>query len=77
MGLTTFIPSYSGGDSDGKESACQYRRHGFNSWVSWGRRSPRGGNGNPLQYSCLGNPWTEETGPWDHKELDATSDLTL
>ena len=20
------------------------------------RRSPRGGNGNPLQYSCLGNP---------------------
>ena len=27
----------------------------------WGRY-PRGGNGNPLQYSCLGNPWTEETG---------------
>ena len=23
-------------------------------------RSPRGGNGNPLQYSCLENPWTEE-----------------
>ena len=22
-------------------------------------RSPRGGNGNPLQYSCLENPWTE------------------
>ena len=22
--------------------------------------SPRGGNGNPLQYSCLENPWTEE-----------------
>ena len=20
------------------------------------------GNGNPLQYSCLGNPWTEEPG---------------
>ena len=23
-------------------------------------RSPGGGNGNPLQYSCLGNPWTGE-----------------
>ena len=23
-------------------------------------RSPGEGNGNPLQYSCLGNPWTEE-----------------
>ena len=22
-------------------------------------RSPREGNGNPLQYSCLENPWTE------------------
>ena len=23
-------------------------------------RSPGGGNGNSLQYSCLGNPWTEQ-----------------
>ena len=23
-------------------------------------RSPGIGNGNPLKYSCLGNPWTEE-----------------
>ena len=23
-------------------------------------RSHGGGNGNPLQYSCLGNSWTEE-----------------
>ena len=23
-------------------------------------RSPGGGHGNPLQYSCLENPWTEE-----------------
>ena len=23
-------------------------------------RSPGGGNGNAIQYSCLGNPWTEE-----------------
>ena len=25
-------------------------------------RSPGEGNGNPLQYSCLGNPWTEKLG---------------
>ena len=25
------------------------------------RRSPGGGKGNPLQYYCLKNPWTEET----------------
>ena len=25
-------------------------------------RSPRGGNGNPLQYSCLGNP--KKRGAW-------------
>ena len=26
------------------------------------RRSPGAGNSNPLQYSCLENPWTEEPG---------------
>ena len=25
-------------------------------------RSPRGGKGNPLQHSCMGNPMTEEPG---------------
>ena len=25
-------------------------------------RSDRKGNGNSLQYSCLGNPWTEKSG---------------
>ena len=25
-------------------------------------RSPRGGNGNPLQFSYLENPWTEKPG---------------
>ena len=39
-------------------------------------RSPGGGNGNPLQYSCLENSmdrgawWT--TVPCGHKELDTT-----
>jgi len=47
------------GGTSGKEPACQCRRHkkpGFNPW--WGR-SPGGGNGNPLHYSC---PGTEEPG---------------
>ena len=43
----------------GKESALQRRRHGFNPW--W-RKSPGEGNDNPLLYSCLGNPWTEDPG---------------
>ena len=37
-------------------------------------RSPGGGNGNPLQYSCLEN--SMDRGAWlgscDHKELDMT-----
>ena len=43
----------------GKESACQWRRCGFNSWVrkiSWRRKC------NPLQYSCLENPM--DRGAW-------------
>ena len=32
------------------------------SLVSWVRRSPGEGNSNPLQYSCLGNPWTGKPG---------------
>ena len=38
-------------------------------------RSPRGGDGNPLQYPCLGNPTDRGAmsyGPWGHKELDVT-----
>ena len=36
-----------------KEFSCQCRRHEFDPWV---RKIPRGvGNGNALQYSCLGN----------------------
>ena len=32
---------------------------GFDPWV---RKIPGEGNGNPLQYSCLGNPRTEKPG---------------
>ena len=39
-------------------------------------RSLGGGNGNPLQYSCLENfmyrgAWRATYNPWGHKELDA------
>jgi len=40
------------GGSDGKESACNAGDPG--STRGFGR-SPEEGNGNPLQYSCLGN----------------------
>ena len=44
------------GGSDSKESTCNA---GDLSLIpGWGR-SPGEGNGNPFQYSCLGNPWTE------------------
>ena len=41
------------GGSDGKASAYSVGDPG--SVPGWGR-SPGEGNGNPLQYSCLGNP---------------------
>ena len=43
--------------------------------------SPGEGNGNPLQYSYLENPNGQRSvagyGPWGHKELDMTEQLTL
>ena len=32
-------------------------------------KSPGEGNGNPLQYSCLENPWTEDPGGLQCMEL--------
>ena len=51
------------GCASGKEPACQCRRgkrHEF--WSPRGGRSPGGGNGKPLQYSCLENPM--DRGAW-------------
>ena len=45
--------------SDGKESACN--EVGLGSIPGLGR-SPGGGHGNSLQYSCLKNPMTEKPG---------------
>ena len=45
------------GDSDSKESTC---KAGDLSLIPGLERSPREGNGNPLQYSCLENPMDRE-----------------
>ena len=42
-------------------------------------RSPEGGHGNPLQYSCLENPHGQRSlvsySPWGRKESDMTEQL--
>ena len=49
--------SSSSSDSNGKESACQCRRHRFDPWkIPWRRHD------NPIQYSCLENPM--DRGAW-------------
>ena len=44
-------------------------------------RSPRGGHGNPLQYSCLENPHGQRSlvgySPWRRKGLDMTKATAL
>ena len=45
----------------GKEPTCQCRQHNVGS-IPGSERSPEGGHDNPLQKSCLENPWTEEPG---------------
>ena len=61
------------GGSDSKESICDAGDLG--SIPGWGR-SPGGGHGNPLQYSCLENPHGQRSlagyNPWGHKESDTT-----
>ena len=47
------------GGSDGKESTCSVGDLGLIPGLG---RSSGGGYGNPLQYSCLENSWTEEPG---------------
>ena len=57
IALTTSL-GFPGG-SDSKESACSA---GHLSWIPGSGRSPGEGNGNPLLYSCLGNPM--DGGAW-------------
>ena len=59
------------GDSDGKESAFNVGDLGSIPEVG---RPPGGGNGNPLQYSCLGNPM--ERGAWQATVYAVTKSQT-
>ena len=63
---------FSGG-SDGKESACNAGDLGLIPGLG---RSPGGGHGNTLQYSCLDNPHGQRSlagyNPWGPKESDMT-----
>ena len=61
------------GDSDGKVSACNV---GHLCSIPGLGRSPGGGHGIPLQYSCLENPQGQRNlegySPWGCKESDTT-----
>ena len=50
------------GGTSGKEPVCQCSRHERLSSIPGSGRSPGGGHGNPLQYSCLENPM--DRGAW-------------
>jgi len=52
-------PEWFPGGSDGKESTCNVGGLGSISRLG---KSPGGGHGNPLQYSCLENPM--DRGAW-------------
>ena len=57
-GNTSLIWGFPGG-SEGKATACNAGDPGS---IPGLERPPGEGNGNPFQYSCLQNPWTEEPG---------------
>ena len=63
--------------SDGKESAYNAGDLGL---IPGFQRSPGGGHGNLLQYSCLENPQGQSSlvggSPWGRKELDTTEHLS-
>ena len=57
LGFSMLLWGFPGGAS-GKEPTCRFRRHE----MSGSGKSPEGGHGNPLQYSCLENPM--DRGDW-------------
>ena len=66
------------GGSDGKESACHAGDLGL---IPGLERSPGGGHGNPLQYSCLEIPHGQRSlvsyCPWGRRESDMTEQLSM
>ena len=75
--FTTYYQWGFHGDSNGKESACNV---GDLDLIPELGRSPGGGHGNPLQYSCMENPCGQRSlagySPWGLKELDTTEQLS-
>ena len=62
-----------------KESACNAGTEGVaaaTDSILGSGRLPEEGDGNPLQYSCLGNPWTEKPGRLQSIGLQEESDTT-
>ena len=61
------------GGLDGKESTCNVGDLGS---IPGSGRSPGGGHGNPLQYTCLENPHGQRSlagySPWCRKDSDMT-----
>ena len=66
------------GGSGGEEPTCNVGDLGSSPGLG---RSPGGGHGDPLQYYCLENPHGQRSlvgyGPWSHKELDITEQLSI
>ena len=68
----------SGAASDGSVSEESAYNAGDPGWTPRSRRFPGEGNGNPLQYSCLGNPMDRgqrsltSYSPWGCTESDMT-----
>ena len=62
-----------------KESTCNVRYTGDVGSILRSGRSPGGGHGNPLQYSCLENPHGQRSlvgyNPKGHKESDTTGQV--
>ena len=60
--------------NSGKESACQCRKQ-ERLLIPASEGCPGGGNGNPLQYSCLGNPL--DRGTWRATVHGVTKELNM
>ena len=75
VGKITKVQGFQGGGSDGKESTCNAGDLGVIPGLG---RSPGGGHGYPLQYSCQENPQGQRSlvgySPWGHKESDTTEE---
>ena len=76
-GTIILLKGFPGG-SEGKESTCNLEDLGS---IPGLKRSPGGGHGSPLQYSCLEHPHGQRglagCRAWGRRESDATEPSTL